>query len=100
MYDERDDDDFVTAGLYDPAAPDAASLLALLRYLVDEVGASIPELVQAHEEGGLMSFAAVRTLRPDGERWTLSEIAARAEIAPELAAAIWRAAGFADVRPF
>jgi len=98
--DEDDRDDLIAAGLYDPAAPDAASVLALLRYLVDEVGASIPELVQAQEEGELMSFAAIRTLRPGGERWTLSEIAARAGIEPEFAAAIWRAGGFADVRPF
>jgi class 3 adenylate cyclase len=99
--DDHDDrDDFVAAGLYDPTAPDAPARLALLEYLVDEVGASIPEIVQAHEEGALLSFAAVRTLRPPEEHWTLSEIAARAEIEPELAAAIWRAAGFADVRPF
>ena len=99
--DERDDhDDLIAAGLYDATAPDAAARLALLVYLTEEIGASIPELVQAHEEGGLMSFAAIRTLRPEGERWTLSEIAARAGIEPEFAAAIWRAAGFADVRPF
>jgi len=100
-HDDLDDaDDFVVAGLFDPAAANAASVLALLRYLVDEVGASIPELVQAQEEGGLMSFAAVRTLRPDGERGTLSDVAARAGIEPAFAAAIWRAAGFPDVRPF
>jgi class 3 adenylate cyclase len=99
--DELDDaEDFAVAGLFDPAAANAASVLALLRYLVDEVGASIPELVQAQEEGGLMSFAAVRTLRPDGERGTLSDVAARAGIEPAFAAAIWRAAGFPDVRPF
>ena len=92
--------DLVAAGLYDPAAPDAASRLALLTYLTDEVGASIPELVQASEEGGLMSFAAVRSLRPEGVRWTLAEVAANAEMEPEFAAAIWRAAGFADPRPF
>jgi len=99
--DDFDDlDDFVAAGLFDPDADNAAAVLALLRYLVDEIGASIPELVAAQEEGGLMSYAAVRTLRPDGERWTLSDTAARAGIEPEFAAAIWRAAGFADVRPF
>jgi adenylate cyclase len=100
-HDAHDDrDDFVAAGLYDPDAPDADAWLALLVYLVDEIGASIPEIVQAHEEGGILSFAAVRSLRPDEEHWTLSEIAARAGIEPEFAAAIWRSAGFADVRPF
>jgi adenylate cyclase len=97
---DDDHDDLIAAGLYDPAAADAAARLALLRYLVDEIGASIPELVQAHEEGGLLSFAAIRTLRREGERWTLSEVAATAGIEPELAAAVWRAAGFAAVRPF
>ena len=83
--DERDDhDDLIAAGLYDPTAADAAARLALLVFLTDEIGASIPELVQAHEEGGLLSFAAFRTLRPEGERWTLAEIAARAGIEPEL----------------
>jgi adenylate cyclase len=72
----------------------------LLTYLTDEVGASIPELVQANEEGGLVSLAAIRSLRPDGERWTLVEVAARAEIDVDFAAAIWRAAGFIDPRPF
>jgi class 3 adenylate cyclase len=98
--DAEEHDDFVASGLYDPAAADAPARLALLVYLTDEVGASIPELVQANEEGGLMSFAAVRALRPDEERWTLAEIAARAGVEPEFAAAIWRAAGFQDVRPF
>ena len=93
-------DDLVAAGLYDPAAPDAAARLELLTYLTDEVGASIPELVQAQEEGVLVSFPAIRRLRTAGERWTLAESAARAGIDADLAVAVWRAAGFADPRPF
>jgi class 3 adenylate cyclase len=93
-------DDLVAAGLYDPAAPDAAARLELLTYLTDEVGASIPELVQAQEEGVLVSFPAIRRLRSAGERWTLAESAARAGIDADLARAVWRAAGFADPRPF
>ena len=58
-------DDLVAAGLYDPSADDAAERLALLTYLTDEIGASIPELVQAEEVGGLLSFAAVRSLRTE-----------------------------------
>ena len=57
-------DDLVAAGLYDPAADDAAARLELLTYLTEEVGASIPELVQAQEEGVLVSFPAIRSLRP------------------------------------
>jgi adenylate cyclase len=93
-------DDLIAAGLYDPEAADAAARLELLTYLTDDVGASIPELVQAQEEGGLVSFAAIRSLRPDGERWTLAEVAARAGIDAELALAVWRCAGFADPRRF
>jgi class 3 adenylate cyclase len=93
-------DDLVAAGLYDPAAPDAAARLELLTYLTDEVGASIPELVQAQEEGVLVSFPAIRRLRAAGERWTLAESAARAGIDADLARAVWRAAGFAHPRPF
>src|SRR5205814_10731051 len=52
------------------------------------------------EEGGLVSFAAIRSLRPDGERWTLTEVAARAGIDADLALAVWRCAGFADPRRF
>jgi class 3 adenylate cyclase len=93
-------DDLVAAGLYDPAAPEADARLELLTYLTDEVGASIPELVQAQEEGVLVSFPAIRSLRSDGERWTLEEAAARAGIDSDLALSVWRAAGFADPRRF
>jgi adenylate cyclase len=93
-------DDLIAAGLYDPHAADAVARLDLLTYLTDEVGASIPELVQAQEEGGLVSFAAIRSLRPHGERWTLAEVAARAGIDAELALAVWRCAGFADPRRY
>ena len=98
--DHGDHDDLVAAGLYDPDAPEAAERLALLTFLTDEIGASIPELVAAEEVGGLVSFAAVRSLRPGGDRWTLADVAGRVGIEVEFAAAIWRAAGFADLRPF
>jgi class 3 adenylate cyclase len=98
--DPGEHDDLIAAGLLDPEAPDADSRLALLTYLTDEIGASIPELVQAHEEGGIMSFAAFRSLRPEGERWTLAEVADAAAIEPEFASAVWRAAGFTEPRPF
>ena len=47
-------DDLLAAGLYDPADPTAAARLELFEFLLDEVGASIPELVQADEEGHLL----------------------------------------------
>ena len=95
-----DVDDFIAAGLYDPAAVDAAARLELLRYLTDEIGASIPEILQAHEDGGILSMAAFRTLRSRTERLTLNEVAQQAGMRPDLARLFWRCVGFADPRPF
>jgi class 3 adenylate cyclase len=90
-------DALTSAGLYDPAAPDAQARLALLEYLLD-LGLSIPELVQADDERRILSVAALNRLRPEGERFTLSEAAARAGVDESTAAQLWRAAGFADAR--
>ena len=92
-------EDYVTAGLYDPET-DPASMLELLDFLTDEVGASLPEIVQAHEQGGLFSFAAFRRLRVGREVFTLSEAAAEAGIDRDLALTIWRSAGLAEPRPY
>jgi adenylate cyclase len=93
-------DDLVAAGLYDPAAKDAVAVLELLEFLLDDVGASIPELVEADLDNRLMSLAAFRAIRPEGERRTLPETAKLAEVSPELALRFWRAAGFPDPREF
>jgi class 3 adenylate cyclase len=93
-------DDLVAAGLYDVADPTAAARLELFEFLLDEVGASIPELVQADQQGGLLSFAAFRTLRTGRDGLTFSEAAARAGIDPDFALLIWRGAGFPEPRPF
>jgi class 3 adenylate cyclase len=85
------------AGLYDPEAPDAAARLALLEYLL-ALGLSVPELVQADDEQRILSVAALNRLRPEGERFTLSEAADRAELDERVAARLWRAAGFPDPR--
>jgi adenylate cyclase len=94
-----DDDDLVAAGLYDPDAPDAEARLELLRFLLDDIGASIPEVVQAQEDERLSSFAAFRHLRPT-DRCMLTEAARRAGVDAPFVARVWRAAGFADPRPF
>ena len=73
-----DVDDFEAAGLYDPDATDAPLRLEVLRFFTDDVGASIPEIVQALEEDRLLSMAAFRTIRPGGQRLTLTQIAERA----------------------
>jgi adenylate cyclase len=97
----RDDAaDFEAAGLYDPSAPDAGLRLEVLRFLTDEVGASIPEIVNAFEEDLLLSMAAFRMIRATGHRAALSQIAERAGVSPAFALRIWRAAGFPDPRPF
>jgi len=91
---------FVDAGLYDPEAADADVRLALLRFLTEEVGASIPEIVQAIEEDRLLSMAALRLIRPEGARSTLAQIAERAGVTSTFALRVWRSAGFPDPRPF
>jgi adenylate cyclase len=95
-----DADDFVAAGLYDPDSAGASNRLELLRFLTDEVGASIPEIVQAEEEDRLLTMSAFRAIQPDGPRMTLAEAAERAGVSPEFARSVWRAAGFPDPRPF
>lgn len=61
------------AGLYDPAAPDAAARAELLRYLVDE-GASVDELVASAAEGNLSSLVFDRHLsRGDASAVDLAE---------------------------
>jgi class 3 adenylate cyclase len=93
--DERDA--LVGAGLYDPAAADGPARLALLEYLLG-IGLSIPELVQAADEQRILSVAALNRLRPQGDRLTLFEVAARAGVDEDVAQLLWRAAGFADAR--
>ena len=92
--------DLEAAGLYDPSLPDAKERLELLEYLLDEVGASIPEIVAATEQGGLLSFAAFRSLRSGRDRYTLAEAAAKAGMEPAAALQLWRAAGLAEPRAF
>ncbi len=96
----EDVEDFVAAGLYDPDAPDAAERLALFEYLIDEVGASIPEILAAYEHGGLLSFAAFRMLSEGRARFTLREAAAEAGVTADFALECWRCAGFPEPRPF
>jgi class 3 adenylate cyclase len=95
-----DASDFVVAGLYDPDAPDAAARLEVLTFLTEEVGASIPEIVQAAEEDRLLSMAALRLVRHEGPRLTLAQLAERAGVSMSFASRVWRAAGFPDPRPF
>jgi class 3 adenylate cyclase len=98
--DDGDVDDFVAAGLYDPDAPDATAQLELLDYLVEEVGASIPEILHARDHGGIFSLGAFRTLSTGRDRFTLSEAAAQADIDGQFALQLWRCAGFPEPRAY
>jgi adenylate cyclase len=93
-------DDFVAAGLIRPGGSSTDAELELLDYLMNEVGASIPELVRSAETGGILSFAAFRALRPDRDRYTIEEAAKQAGVTLEFATEVWRCAGFPDARPF
>jgi class 3 adenylate cyclase len=93
-------DDLIAAGLYDPNGPQADAMLELLVYLLEELDASIPELITAYETSGLLSLGAFRAVRLGRDRYTLSEIAAVAGVAPALAGEVWKAAGFPEPRPF
>lgn len=93
-------EDFVAAGLYDPDADDADARLELIEYLVDEIEASIPEIMQAFEQGGALSLGAFRSLAGSGERFTLTELAAQTGIEADFAMQIWRCAGFPEPRTF
>ncbi|MGH8976787.1 MAG: adenylate/guanylate cyclase domain-containing protein, partial [Acidimicrobiia bacterium] len=90
---------FIAAGLYDPEADEADVRLAVLTFLTEEVGASIPEIVRALEEDRLLSMAALRQIRPAGPRLTLAQMAERAGVSLTFALRVWRAAGFRDPRP-
>jgi class 3 adenylate cyclase len=94
------EDDYVAAGLYNPDMDDAVARIELFDYLVEEIGASIPELVQAQDDGGLLSFAAFRTLNAGRTRFTFAEAAASAGVDYEFAVQVWRCAGFPEPRQY
>jgi class 3 adenylate cyclase len=93
-------DDLIAAGLYNPDGAEAEAMLELLVYLIEELDASIPELITAYETSGLLSLGAFRAVRLGRDRYTLAEIAAVANVDPTLAREVWRSAGFPDPRPY
>jgi class 3 adenylate cyclase len=84
-------------GLYDPDDAHAAERLELIEYLLS-LGATVEDLVEARDE--LPVVASVVALRPAGERFTLSEAAARAGMPVEKAVQIWRASGLPEPGPY
>jgi adenylate cyclase len=87
---------FEAAGLYDPDGEHAADQLALLEFLVD-CGATMDDLIEGRDE--LPVVASSAALRTGKERLTVGDLAARADLDPQVATQIWRAAGFADPDP-
>ena len=83
------------AGLYDPASPDAAERLELLRYL-SEVGVTTEEMVAAQAVGELVSSGGDKRLRLP-RTLTRAEVSARSGLTPEQVDRAWLAAGLAVV---
>lgn len=86
------------AGLYDPAAPNAADRRALLEYL-DEQGCTYDEMVAAHAKGRLFGLAGDRIVRPGRDEYTLREAAAQVGADVDVVVRLWQAYGFPLVDP-
>jgi class 3 adenylate cyclase len=80
------------AGLYDPAAPDAAERLELIEFLVEQ-GCSLDEMTAANERGRLFALAGDRVIRPGRDIFTLAEVAEQIGCPVEEIRALWRAFG-------
>jgi adenylate cyclase len=91
--DDADAHAWEEAGLYDPAAPDAAEQLELLRFLRDR-GAELADLRRAKDEGRLLGLASELQRRAGG-RLTLGEVSEASGVDRETVVAISRAAGLA-----
>jgi class 3 adenylate cyclase len=86
------------AGLYDPAAPDAAERRELLEFLTDQ-GCTLEEMVAAHARGRLFGLAGDRIIRPDRDQFTLGEVAGKLDADPAIVRRLWRAFGLVEADP-
>jgi adenylate cyclase len=82
------------AGLYEPAAADAAERLALLQYLL-ALGATLDDLVEP-AAGSLPELAASIALWGGRERLTIDELSDASGVERNAILRAWRAAGFPD----
>jgi len=89
--------EFEAAGLYDPAAPNAANRLVLLEWIVQQ-GVSLEQMVHGLRGGALTGLAADLVLRP-GKRLRLDEFAAQLGMPAEDIQRIRLAAGFPPTEP-
>jgi class 3 adenylate cyclase len=86
------------AGLYDPAAPDAAGRLALLEWLAAR-GTTVEQMIDSKRTSTLTGLAGDLALRDPGRLMTLAEVAAAAGMPPERIEQIRRAAGLPPAAP-
>ena len=88
------EDDWIAAGVYDPAAPTAGERLELLHWIHDH-GVSLADIVTACHEGQLNSLVGDLSLRP-GRRLTIAEVAAESGLTVEQVDELRRSSGFPD----
>ena len=88
-----DDAELEALGLYDPAAPDAADRLSLLR-LARAHGATVDEIRAAIQGTRLHALAAERVMLDRPPRLTLADAAHAADVDVAFATRVWRALGF------
>jgi adenylate cyclase len=91
-YGRVDTRDWEKAGLYQPAAPDAAERRVLLEYLVDR-GATIAQMVEAHRLGSLPGLAGELALGPEAPLVSVEDLAARCGVPAERVRRVMLAAG-------
>jgi class 3 adenylate cyclase len=89
--------DLEAAGLYDPAAPDAAERLALIEWLVER-GATVEQMVRRLRTGSLFDVAG-ELGRARGECLTLAEVSAKTGLPIERIESIRFASGLPALGP-
>ena len=89
--------EFEAAGLYDPAAPNAAERLALLEWFLEQ-GLSLEQMVHGFRRNAPTGLAADLALRP-GERLRLEDLAAEVGMPAERIERIFLAVGLPPADP-
>ncbi|MDX6218687.1 MAG: hypothetical protein QOJ48_368 [Frankiales bacterium] len=85
----------MVAGLYDPAAANAAERRELLEFLAQE-GCSLDEMKLADSRGRLFALAGDRRIRPLVGLLSLRDAASKLEVEPAVLTRVWRTLGLPD----
>jgi adenylate cyclase len=91
-YGRVDTRDWEEAGLYQPAAPNAAERRALLEYLVDR-GATLAQMEEAHRLGSLPGLAGELALGPGAPLVSVQDLATRCGVPPDRVRRVMLASG-------